>query len=592
MYSALRTLLLAQCLIRICDAVLDGIVVRDSVNTTDLAQPLLIPPSQYFEGIDGPWSTFNLRVGTPEQDVRVTISTTSPETLVVLSEYGCSTKVFETVPVGCASSRGMMFSQNASSTWIDSGVFGINHDGVGLEANLGYTQAVDFGVDTLGLGLVAGANGVTLKNQTVGGIPNASPFYLGIFGLGTQPANFSSLGNSSAPSYFTSLKAQNIIPSLSWSYTAGAMYRLKQVYGQLIFGGYDTSRFISNSVSFTLAQDVSRDIVVSLQSIAYSGTAQTSLLASPILAFIDSTDPNLWLPESVCQQFETAFGLTLDNTTGLYLVNDSHHEALLTENAQVSFRLSDSLSGGETVTVVLPYSAFDLTAEYPMVTNSSNYFPLKKAANDTQYTLGRTFLQEAYLTVDYERGNFSVSQCSWVEGAVENVVAIASKVSTVGSTDTTTGSTGTAGSPASSKSGLSTGAIAGISVAAVVVVLALAISGYFFLKRQRQQRHEQAAIQMITSVDPQDDKAIMTDSKSIQSHELSNYGEVHELNHDTEVHELNHDTQIYQLGSDQVESAANVISPESRRPVAYELTGSEVARVELDGAEKSKSTSP
>ncbi|KFZ00555.1 hypothetical protein V500_01034 [Pseudogymnoascus sp. VKM F-4518 (FW-2643)] len=582
MYSALRTLLLTQCLIRICDAALDSVVVRENVNTADLAQPLLIPPSQYFEGIDGPWSTFNLRVGTPEQDVRVTISTASPETLVVLSEYGCSTKVFESVPVGCASSRGMMFSPNTSSTWIDSGVFGINHDGVGLEVNLGYTQAADFGMDTVGLGLVAGANGVTLENQTVGGIPSTSPFYLGIFGLGTQPANFSSLGNSSAPSYFTSLKTQNIIPSLSWSYTAGAIYRLKEVYGQLIFGGYDTSRFTSNSVFFTLAQDVTRDIVVSLQSIAYSGTVQTSLLTSPILIFIDSTEPNLWLPETACQQFETAFGLTFDNTTGLYLVNDSHHQTLLTENAQVSFRLSDSPSGGEAVNIVLPYSAFDLKAEHPMVTNSSNYFPLKKAANDTQYTLGRTFLQEAYLTVDYERGNFSVSPCSWAEGAEENIVAITSKDSAVGNNATPlpTGSTGTMGSPTSSKSGLSTGAIAGIGVAAAVVVLVLAIGGYFFLKRQRE---KQAAMQTITSVDPQDDKAVMADSKSIQSHELSNFGE---------VHELNHDTQIYQLDSDQVQGAANVINPESRWPVAYELTGSEVSRVELDGAEKSNSTSP
>ncbi|OBT73748.1 hypothetical protein VF21_07190 [Pseudogymnoascus sp. 05NY08] len=550
MYSALGTLLFTQCLIRICDAFPDIVVVRENINTADLAQPLVIPPSQYFEGIDGPWSTFNLRVGTPEQDVRVTISTTSPETLVVLSKYECSTKVFGTVPAGCASSRGMMFSPNTSSTWIDNGFFGINQGGVGLEANLDYTQAADFGTDTVGLGLVAGANGVTLKNQTVGGIASMSPFYLGIFGLGTQPANLSSLGNSTGPTYFTSLRNQNVIPSLSWSYTAGAMYRLKQVYGQLIFGGYDASRFTSNSVSFTLAQDVTRDIVVSLQSISYSGTAQTSLLASPILIFIDSTDPNLWLPETACQQFETAFGLTLDDTTGLYLVNDSHHQTLLTENAQVRFRLSDTPTGGEAVTIVLPYSAFDLQAEYPIVTNSSRYFPLKKAANETQYTLGRTFLQEAYLTVDYERGNFSVSSCSWVEGAAAKVVTIISKDSAVGNSGTTstTGSTGTTGSPESTKSGLSTGAIAGISVAAAVIVLALAIGGFFFLKRQRQ---KQASMQTITSVDPNDDDAIIADSKSIQSHQLSNFGEVPK-------HELN-DTQIYQM-----QDAGGVVNQQSR----------------------------
>jgi hypothetical protein len=166
-----------------------------------------------------------MRVGTPEQDVRVLVSTASPETLVVLSEFGCSTKAFKTVPADCSVSRGAMFSPNASSTWQDQGMFSINQDGVGLEANLGYSVNADFGFDTLGLGYVAGGNGPTLGNQTIGGFATTNPFYLGIFGLGTQPVNFTRLGNVSAPSYLTSLKAQNLIPSLSWSYTAGAMYR-------------------------------------------------------------------------------------------------------------------------------------------------------------------------------------------------------------------------------------------------------------------------------------------------------------------------------------------------------------------------------
>jgi len=43
----------------------------------------------------------------------------------------------------------------------------------------------------------------------------------------------------------------------------------------------------------------------------------------------------------------------------------------------------------------LPYAAFDLVADYPLVIDSSRYFPLMRAANESQYTLGRTFLQEA-----------------------------------------------------------------------------------------------------------------------------------------------------------------------------------------------------
>lgn len=148
-------------------------------------------------------------------------------------------------------------------------------------------------------------------------------------------------------------------------------------------------------MSFSMADDITRDLVVYLQSVSYSGSTSATLLSEPILIFIDSTEPNLWLPESVCDAFEEAFDLTIDSESGLYLVNDTHNTELLNSNAQVTFRLSDVASGGDAVTITLPYDAFALTANAPLVDNSSYYFPLKRAANSTQYTLGRTFLQEA-----------------------------------------------------------------------------------------------------------------------------------------------------------------------------------------------------
>lgn len=184
---------------------------------------------------------------------------------------------------------------------------------------------------------------------------------------------------------------------------------LKQVYGQLIFSGYDTSRFEENSVSFTMADDITRDLLVNLQSISYSGSTSATLLSDPIDIFIDSTDPNIWLPGDVCDAFEKAFDLELDNKTGLYLVNETHHNDLLATDAQVSFRISDGDSGA-TVNIALPYAAFDLTAMAPLVSNSSHYFPLKRASNSTQYTLGRTFLQEAFVyrtQPDFVRGGTS-----------------------------------------------------------------------------------------------------------------------------------------------------------------------------------------
>lgn len=167
------------------------------------------------------------------------------------------------------------------------------------------------------------------------------------------------------------------------------------MYGQLIFSGYDTSRFTENSVSFTMADDVTRDLVVALQSISYSGSSSSTLLSESIDIFIDSTDPNIWLPDDACDAFEKAFGLTLDTASGLYLINDTQHNTLLDSDAEVTFRISDVQEGGDTVRITLPYAAFDRTAEYPLVENTSYYFPLKRANSSTQYTLGRTFLQEA-----------------------------------------------------------------------------------------------------------------------------------------------------------------------------------------------------
>lgn len=144
-----------------------------------------------------------------------------------------------------------------------------------------------------------------------------------------------------------------------------------------------------------MADDITRDLVVALQAITYSGADQASLLPSPINIYIDSTDPNIWLPKSAVEAFESAFDLTLDEDSNLYLINDTHHNSLLKSDAEVSFRLSDVLDGGDTVTITLPYQAFALRAEYPLVEKSSYYFPLKLAANESQCTLGRTFLQEA-----------------------------------------------------------------------------------------------------------------------------------------------------------------------------------------------------
>ncbi|KAL8640368.1 MAG: hypothetical protein Q9226_008757 [Calogaya cf. arnoldii] len=104
--------------------------------------------------------------------------------------------------------------------------------------------------------------------------------------------------------------------------------------------------------------------------------------------------------------------------------------------------------------------------------NTTRYFPLIRAANESQYTLGRTFLQEAYLIADYERRNFSISQCSWKEGVQQDIIPILSP--DLDDHDNT--------------HELKAGALTGIILGSIVATIGLAFV-IFYLARRSRRKH-------------------------------------------------------------------------------------------------------
>ena len=175
---------------------------------------------------------------------------------------------------------------------------------------------------------------------------------------------------------------------------------MKGVFGSLTFGGYDRSRFIPNNVTLSLASDISRDLVVGLHSITSTSsndsiTQRTSLLPTPVLAFIDSTLPYIYLPFEACKKFERTLGLSWSEVDAMYWVNDTLHERLVASNITFTFTIGDGTVGGPTVQIVLPYASFDLEVKSPFEPTTMRYFPLQQAYNVSEYTLGRAFLQEA-----------------------------------------------------------------------------------------------------------------------------------------------------------------------------------------------------
>lgn len=437
--------------------------------------PIVVNPSGNFRGLDGNWSTFALGVGTPPQLLELLPSTKVPETWVVLTE-GCTKDDLK----NCSDTRGGLFNYAESSTWTLKHTYALVS-----EVNLGYTTNSDngaYGWDNLTWKSSSDAD-VNASHIVIAGIATKD-FYLGVLGLAGRPITFED-SSSSLPSLITSLKDQGQIQSQSYGYTAGAFYN--NAPGSLTIGGYDASRSMPNGVSFNFSSQLERQLTVAIQGISVSNSlAGSQVLTSAIFALVDSTVPHLWLPVSVCYAFEQAFGIEFDPITNLYLVNDTQHEALLKQNAELTISLAANTDGGPIVNITLPYASLDLEIGPPLVKSQSRYFPLRRAKDETQFTLGRVLLQEAFIIVDYDQKAFSISQAQYTEGAPSNIV-VTTSINGNNTTDTNGNGTDTSGSSSPVKStthtsshGIGTGAIAGI--VAGIVVLVIAAAGFCFWK--------------------------------------------------------------------------------------------------------------
>ena len=181
--------------------------------------------SIYRDGNDGPWSTFDIHVGTPPQRIRVLASTMVGETWVVSTNGGCS----QSDPSDCPQSRGGLVDVTKSSTWSRKDLYQL-----GAETNLpdygGNTNNGTFGFDALGIG-PPNSGGIVFKSQNVAAITTKS-FFIGTLGLSPNAVNFT--GEAPSVSFLSSLKQSNSTPSLSYAYTAGARYRESFLASQIL----------------------------------------------------------------------------------------------------------------------------------------------------------------------------------------------------------------------------------------------------------------------------------------------------------------------------------------------------------------------
>ncbi|CAD6448520.1 477a0596-ebc6-4e34-a37e-42370da4b99b [Sclerotinia trifoliorum] len=277
---------------------------------------------------------------------------------------------------------------------------------------------------------------------------NSTAYWVGSFGLGASVGNYSYVTPNST---YTLLESMGEIVGAGYGYTAGAVYQQKGEPMSLTLGGYDENRFIHHNISFTLTQDpaVPQAFVESISVSSSNGSNKSIQLASAgdmISALIDSSTPYLWLPEAVCDRFADALGLTYNESLNLYTFdeNPNQHNNLSDSSTATTFtfRFKDTSTDTDIVEINLPYAAFDLQLTYPYIPNSEYgtdqaskfYFPLARSANTSQYTIGRVFLQEAYIITSYETNQFSLHQAVHVYDTLNNksIVAIPSGGVTTG----------------------------------------------------------------------------------------------------------------------------------------------------------------
>ncbi|PQE10187.1 eukaryotic aspartyl protease protein [Rutstroemia sp. NJR-2017a WRK4] len=451
--------------------------------------PLSVPPSTQWYGDDGTWSAISIRVGTPEQWADVLVSTALSEIWVV-GTGGCANDSI------CAANRGNIVDPYKSSTWQPEGAFDLS-----LDPQLGFEGYAEYGLDRIDFG----TSNVSAPSIIVGSI-NTTEYWLGFFGLGIIPGSFTQ--NTVLGPISVLVETANVIPSHSYGYTAGAKYQQKGEPVSLTLGGYDENRLVDHDISFELNPSSQPQVYVNSISVASNiGSGNSISLVSTtdrISANIDSSTPYLWLPPTVCNRFAEALGLTYNKTLNLYTfdANTSQHTNLSESEINFTFLLSDLGSSTKLVNITLPYAAFDLRLTFPFIPNttygsddaSKYYFPLAQASNEAQYTIGRAFLQEAYLIVDYERNNFSVHQAVHTANPLYNtsIITILSPSNSAFTGNPTNSSVGSGNSSAGSESrrmSLSSGAVAGIVIGCVALLGLVAFGLWYWRHNRRSPRN-------------------------------------------------------------------------------------------------------
>ena len=422
---------------------------------------------------------------------------------------------------------------------------------VAREETFGFTQGLDTMRMNTSQGSMAAVNCSVFAMETATlGLPEGQTYTAPV---GHLALGFSGQGrlvyetdqNISSYTFPGALATNNTIPSNSFGLHYG--YASLDLDGSLTWGGFDQSRVLGDVGAFSLSDDGGQDnIIVQLLDIQIrveqgefpfsnpsntseddAPTSYTGLLSVDTSSFSSGTQPTnihpmlsyMYMDPATCSAIVEHLPVTLQRFTNLYIWNtsDPSYTRIMQSSAHLDFVFENSGLGN--LTIKVPFQLLNLTLDAPIVSPPIQYFPCQPfhaSDGSNHYFLGKSFLQAAFLGMNWERRKFFLAQAPGPGAAAPNLQDIStdatmissnpiadftsswsgiwkSTIQTTPSTSQATpsdvnsdgGDTATGSPTPTGEGGLSAGAKAGIAIGVVVAVLAVLGLGFFFLRRRR-----------------------------------------------------------------------------------------------------------
>ena len=245
------------------------------------------------------------------------------------------------------------------------------------------------------------------------------PLQIGQLSLVSPTSNQSFPGSAGRPtinaSFLTgSLYSQNVINSSSYGLHVGSAALGPRL--SLWLGGYDASRIVGPvSVQIVIGNWWVIDLLdigigVDHGASPFPHASQYGILADgnssihkSIPVAMNPLAPYLALLDSTCAAIAKHLPVTYQAKYGLYFwnVDDHQYERIVSSPSYLRFTFRASGLPTASFEIKVPFQLLNLNLGPPLIEKATAYFPCQPPQDNSMYSLGRAFLQAAFLGVDW-----------------------------------------------------------------------------------------------------------------------------------------------------------------------------------------------